>query len=131
VGQDAVAELDFVPVSGRLFWAAGDSSERIVEVPTVDDTMSEAAQEYFVFRIAPADGAPIITSAETWIAVADNDPPPPPPPQATQGGGGGALGMAEALALLSVWAAGVLRRRKTSAPARRAAASPRDSPNPG
>ena len=127
VGQDAVAELDFLPVSGRLSWPAGDNSDRIVEVPTVDDTIGESAREYFVFKIAPGEGAPVITSAETWIAIADNDPPPAtpvppppsptppatpsPPPQSSSGGGGGAIRMIEAVLLLGLWAAGVLRRR--------------------
>ena len=129
VAQDALAELDFIPVSGRLSWAAGDDSDRVVEVQTVDDKVSEPNDgypEFFSVRIAPAEGAPIVTVDEVWIGVADNEPPvalpapppaiPPPPivpPTLPSGGsgGGGAIGVTEAIALLGLWLAGVLRRR--------------------
>jgi hypothetical protein len=125
VGQDAMADLDFLPVSGRLSWAAGDTSDRIVEVPTVDDSIGEATREFFLFRIAPAEGAPVVTYPDAWIPIADNDPPPvvtsppatPPPPIVPQtlpsggGGGGGAIGLVEAIALLGALAVGLRRRR--------------------
>jgi hypothetical protein len=123
LGQDAMPDLDFLAVSGKLSWAAGDDSDRIVEVPTIDDAIDESVLEFLVFQIIPAEGAPVITYPQAWIPIADNDPPPsdsvpppssttpPTPPQSGRSGGGGAIGVTDAIALLGLWAAGVLRRR--------------------
>jgi hypothetical protein len=133
--QDAMPDLDFLPVSGKLSWAAGDDSDRIVEIATIDDSIDESELEFLAFQIIPAEGAPIITYPYAWIPIADNDPPPaapvlppatpvPPPatptapPQSSSGGGGGAIGVTEAIFLLGLWAAEVLRRRGGRAGAR-------------
>jgi hypothetical protein len=66
--RDAEKGVDFLapngtangPYSGNLTWADGDSSDRLITVPIVNDTLAEDSNfEYFQFNIHSATGASI------------------------------------------------------------------------
>jgi hypothetical protein len=66
--NDAEKGVDFLapngtangPYSGNLTWADGDSSDRLITVPIVNDTLAEDSNyEYFQFNIHSATGASI------------------------------------------------------------------------
>jgi hypothetical protein len=76
---------DFQIVTGRLRWAVGDNTPKVVAVQTFDDAAREATE---TFRLRVQD-----TELNTWYyparpawqtdgfgEIRDNEPPPPPPP---------------------------------------------------
>ncbi len=91
VQQSALAGADYQPVTGRLDWAAGDSSDRIVEVTIIDDSDYEPSIEALLFEVTVASGGAINFAASTRIGIAD-DGDPAPTPSGGGGGGGGASG---------------------------------------
>jgi hypothetical protein len=118
----AIEGVDFVRTTGTIEWASGDSTERIIEVPIVDDSIYERSESFRLVLTSPTGAIPTMTE---FLEIRDDDalpsppvtPPAPNPPAPTPtptggSGGGGRLGPAE-LALL----AGLLAAMRVSGPA--------------
>lgn len=130
--QSASAGDDFQAVAGRLEWAAGDSSDRIVEVPIINDSDHEPNVEVFTLELEVVAGGALNFAPSTLMGIADDGDPAPAPSggNATSGGsgtsgsstsggssssgsnGGGGSG---GLALLALLAALFARRRYSTA----------------
>jgi hypothetical protein len=82
--NDPTPGQDYIPQSGRLEWAAGESSTKAIDIPIIDDTLSERQESILVGLTAPAGDLSIPRDPYTqFISVADNEPvilPPLPAP---------------------------------------------------
>ncbi len=74
VDGTAIPGTDFVPVEGRLDWADGDDSERVVVVPIIPDSNSEAAEQFLV-TIGDADGSAGIGSSAGFVTIRSDSYP--------------------------------------------------------
>jgi uncharacterized delta-60 repeat protein len=106
----ATADSDYTATSGRLDWASGDDSQRIVTVRILNDDIDEHPREIFGVDLSEPSGGVQLLAAGSSILIADDDnaasPPPPPPPPS---GGGGSASWATSLALLTLL---FVRRRR-------------------
>jgi subtilisin-like proprotein convertase family protein len=82
--NDPTPGQDYIPQTGRLEWAAGESSVKAIDVPILDDTLSERQESILVGLTAPAGDLSIPRDPYTQIvSIADNEPlilPPLPAP---------------------------------------------------
>lgn len=121
VQNSAVAGADYQAVDGRLDWAAGDTSDRVVEVPVLNDSDREPSIEFLTFELKVESGGAVIFAPSTLIGVADDGDPAPtgssgssgvrPSGGSTSGsstGGGGSSGSA----LLALLASLVVQRSR-------------------
>lgn len=69
----AIAGLDFVPVTGVLVFAPGQTSKTI-QVPLLDDAQDEMT-ETFLVSLSHATNAALGTPSITTVEIRDNDPP--------------------------------------------------------
>lgn len=71
---------DYVPQTGRLEWAAGESSIKTIDIPIIDDTLSEPQEVIMVGLTAPAGDLRIPQDPYTQlVSIADNEPLVLPP----------------------------------------------------
>ena len=73
---DAVPDLDYVGVSGQLAWADGDTSDKSISVPLVNDVLVEAVEQFRVqlFGVAGAPGKmPVIGEGTGIVQISDDD----------------------------------------------------------
>jgi hypothetical protein len=75
---------DYIAQTGRLEWAAGESTIKAIDIPIIDDTISEPQETIMVGLTAPAGDLRIPRDPYTQlISIADNEPvilPPLPAP---------------------------------------------------
>lgn len=67
---------DYVPASGVLSWAEGESGDRTFAVTITDDALDEPDETFDVILYAPV-GAELTDPAEATITIGDDDAPPP------------------------------------------------------
>ena len=92
---------DYVGQSGRLSWADGDVSEKMISVSITDDNLSEGGERFHI-ALSDTTGGALLAANETTVVInADNadNPLPVPGPKITQSGGGG-LDLTSLLVLL-------------------------------
>jgi subtilisin-like proprotein convertase family protein len=78
--NDPTPGVDYVPQTGRLEWAAGESSVKAIDVPILDDALSERQESILVGLTAPAGDLSIPQDPYTqFISIADNEPLVLPP----------------------------------------------------
>lgn len=63
---------DFLMTSGTLNWAAGDTSEKEVLIPIIDDGLTEIEESFTLILSAPTGGA-VLGDADTATIVIVND----------------------------------------------------------
>lgn len=68
----ATAGADFTASSGTLSWAAGDTSSRTINIPTVDDSQFEG-DETFGVTLSGESGAALGAPSAATVTVSDND----------------------------------------------------------
>lgn len=68
----ASSPADFGAVSGTLSWAAGDTADKTISVPIVDDTASEASESFQV-QLGSPSGATLGANASSTVTISDND----------------------------------------------------------
>lgn len=69
----AGAGADFTSVTGTLNWAAGDTSDKFVTIPILEDAVVEANETFTLDLYAPVGGA-LDDAAEATIVIINNDP---------------------------------------------------------
>jgi hypothetical protein len=105
----AISPSDYTAVTQSVTWNDGDSAQKTVSIPIINDATNEQAETFTVAISAPTGGATLGTPANLTITVNDDDAPPAPPPQDSGGSGGGSLGYSGLLlGALVAW-----RRRRT------------------
>jgi hypothetical protein len=105
----AVAGSDYGAASGTLTWAAGDASDKTIEIAITDDQVDENNESFTVWLSNPTGGLALAANSTASVTIVDNDALPPPPPPPPPRGGGGTTSL-ELLALLGLLSA--LGRRK-------------------
>lgn len=70
----ASAAVDYNDRSGTVGWVDGDVSDKIVQIPIINDGIVET-DETFNFTISNAGGAVLGSSLTTVVSIADNDGP--------------------------------------------------------
>lgn len=75
-GDTATAGSDFTLVSGTLTWADGDSSDKIITIPLIDDGMHEPDETVSLLLTNPSPGAQIGAQQTSTLILIDDDPAP-------------------------------------------------------
>jgi hypothetical protein len=73
LGRGAQAGQDFVPVSGTLEFAAGETEKQIV-VPLLNDALREGDESFILVLNNPSTGVSLGSLAMATIRIQDNDP---------------------------------------------------------
>ena len=73
----ATAPADYTAVSQTVSFAAGDTANKTVTIPIVNDTAVEANETVNVALSAPTGGATLGTPSTAVLTITDNDVPPP------------------------------------------------------
>ena len=73
---NAATEADFVPVSGTLFWAAGDTSTKTIVVPLSGDGVTEPTESFSVNLGQPLIGGAFLgPRQQATVEIVDNAAP--------------------------------------------------------
>jgi len=70
----ATAGADYTASSGALVWQEGDTDPKKIEVPILDDKISEDAESFFVHLSNPVE-ARFVGEPKAKVAIADNEVP--------------------------------------------------------
>jgi Calx-beta domain/Domain of unknown function (DUF5122) beta-propeller len=70
-GGGATAGQDFQATAGQLDWAAGDSSDRIIDIPLLDDRLREADIEHLYLALTPLAGGALVLQESMMLGIAD------------------------------------------------------------
>ena len=73
----ATAPADYTAVSQTVNFAAGDTANKTVTIPIVNDTAVEANETVNVALSAPTGGATVGSPGSAVLTITDNDAPPP------------------------------------------------------
>jgi len=69
----ATAGSDFIATSGTITWAAGDTSNKQINVQIIDDTLEELDETYLVTISNPQGGAILGDPTQVTQTIKDND----------------------------------------------------------
>jgi hypothetical protein len=69
----ATAPSDFATTSGTLTWAAGDTAQKTIAIPIVNDSAVEGAETFSVTLSNPTGGATIGAPTTATITINDDD----------------------------------------------------------
>jgi parallel beta-helix repeat protein len=69
----ALAGSDFTAQSGTLSWAAGDTANKTISIPVINDTVVENAETFRVAISNPLGGSTLGTATSVTITIQDND----------------------------------------------------------
>jgi uncharacterized delta-60 repeat protein len=96
----AESGVDFTSTAGTLTWPDGDVSYREIIVPVARDAVVEPEEAFALTLSNPSVGASLAMTVSRTFIIGDPafEQPPPTPP----GGGGGAVGILDALMLVSL-----------------------------
>ena len=70
-------DIDLDPLSGSVSWEEGDTSERVVEIPIVNDLLVEGS-ETLTFALSQVQGAELGLPQSANLTINDDDEPPEP-----------------------------------------------------
>lgn len=70
----ATAALDFRALRGSLVWQAGDSSIKVLELPTLDDGLTEGPEVYRVRLLEAGNGSSTGERRVLIVRITDDDP---------------------------------------------------------
>ncbi len=73
----ATAPADYTAVTQTVSFAAGDTANKTVTIPIVDDALVEGNETVTVGLSAPTGGATLGTQSTAVLTITDNDVPPP------------------------------------------------------
>ena len=73
----ATSTADYTSVSQTVSFAAGDTANKTVSIPIVDDQLIEGNETVNVTVSAPTGGATLGTPSTAVLTITDNDAPPP------------------------------------------------------
>ncbi|MBI3417153.1 MAG: hypothetical protein HY043_17825 [Verrucomicrobia bacterium] len=74
IGREATPGADFVPQSGTLQFAAGETNQ-VITVPILDNGLVEPDKLFFVALQNPTAGVTTNLTALAWITIQDNEKP--------------------------------------------------------
>ena len=81
----AVGGEDYIPASGTLTWAHGDSTDKTITIAVVDDVDFEVDETFTVSLVKPVGGAQLgVLATNTVTIISDDSEPAPeilPPPE--------------------------------------------------
>jgi len=79
----ATAGSDYTATSSTLTWASGDSANKAINIPIMNDSSAESDETFTVAISSPTGGATMGSTTTATATIADNDSPPggndPPP----------------------------------------------------
>jgi uncharacterized delta-60 repeat protein len=108
--ESARAGVDFTEVSGRLTWEDGDTTERAIVLPILQDAAFEDS-EWFLVVLEDVQGGGGLGASSVFVQIADDDSSVTSAPAGSARRGGGALGV---LSLLLLGLARVLRYSRSA-----------------
>jgi hypothetical protein len=76
--SSALAGQDYTAVNTIVTFANGDTTDKFVNVPILNDTIAEASESFSVSLTAPTGGATLGTPTTTVVTIEDNDAPAVP-----------------------------------------------------
>jgi len=69
----ATVDSDFTGSRGQLSWAEGDTTDKHIEIPTIDDNQAEGQERVAFVLVNPSEGAVLGVTSETRLLINDND----------------------------------------------------------
>ena len=69
----ATTGIDFAPINGSLTWLDGDTGDRLLGIPILQDTSVEGDEDLTVSLSSPAGGAVLGTPSTTTVTIEDDD----------------------------------------------------------
>ena len=73
--NDPTPGQDYIPQTGRLEWAAGESSVKAIDIPIIDEALSERQESILFGLVDPAGDLGLTRNPDTvLISVADTNP---------------------------------------------------------
>jgi hypothetical protein len=69
----ATAGADYTATSGTLTWADGDTANKIISVPILNDAILEGNETFTVTLSAPTGGAVLATITQATVTIIDDD----------------------------------------------------------
>jgi uncharacterized delta-60 repeat protein len=106
---------DYASTSGRLDWGDGDSSDRMITIPIIDDQQHEPGEVFEIELTGLTGGAVILGGASRQIDIIDDDPALPTSSGSGAGGsvsGGSGGGGAASWSFFALVGACLLARRR-------------------
>ena len=82
----AIGGTDYTPVSTTIFFADGDTAQRVVEVPIIQDLISGEPDKTVNLTLSQPGGCAALGAQTTAVLTIRDDDAPPPPPRFTVGG---------------------------------------------
>lgn len=70
INETATAGQDYQSTTGTLFWADGDSTERIINIPITDDVLSEGVE---TFAIRLSSSTEVNLGGDVVVSILDNE----------------------------------------------------------
>ncbi len=70
-GTATAATLDYVPMSGTLSWAAGDTAPKTIVLYVLPDSVAEPNETFFLTLSNPSGGATLGATAATKVTITD------------------------------------------------------------
>jgi hypothetical protein len=68
----ATVNTDYTPVSGKITWANGDCSDKVISIPVIDDKNPES-NETVAIKLLNATGGATIATPESTLTIIDDD----------------------------------------------------------
>ncbi|BAP57350.1 hypothetical protein THII_3053 [Thioploca ingrica] len=68
----ATTNTDYTPISGKITWADGDCSDKVISIPIIDDKNQES-NETVAIKLLNATGGATIATPESTLTIIDDD----------------------------------------------------------
>lgn len=78
LSYSAVHGSDYTYAGGTLNWADGDTADKFITIPLLDDAVAEPAEYFKVTLQSPGNGATLGADIEATVNLADDDSGTPP-----------------------------------------------------
>jgi hypothetical protein len=73
--SSALAGQDYAAINTVVTFANGDTTDKFVNIPILNDSIAESAESFTVSLSTPTGGAILGTPTNTVVSIEDNDPP--------------------------------------------------------
>ncbi|NJO15776.1 MAG: tandem-95 repeat protein [Thioploca sp.] len=68
----ATVNTDYTPISGKITWADGDCSDKVISIPIIDDKNQES-NETIAIKLLNATGGATVATQESTLTIIDDD----------------------------------------------------------
>lgn len=107
----ASSGTDYTAANGTLSWAAGDTANKTITIPIINDAATDPGETFSV-TLSGATGGAVLGTGTATVTIVDDEAPPPPPPAQVPAGNAFLLGaVASGMVLYRSWKGKMSRRQ--------------------